>query len=173
MASSGLVERLLVALLSPGSIEAEVGKLQAALFSAHGYVSAAALPPLIPVAFLPPGDRSMPLESLGKRIPSPYIIEGSGLEWGDGSLFLSLDTGGIWEGIRAEIAEAGALFVPHEGFCLGCWEAGAADRAAVKPEVPPLRFSSCTLALISLKVAAGAEWWREVHTEILKKRPLR
>jgi hypothetical protein len=36
-------ERILLALRAPGSIEAEVGKVQQALFQEHGFVSAIAL----------------------------------------------------------------------------------------------------------------------------------
>ena len=43
----------LVALIPPGSVEAEMGRVQAALFAEHGLASAQALPALIPVAFTP------------------------------------------------------------------------------------------------------------------------
>ncbi len=66
------------------------------------------------------------------------------------------------------------LFPTAEGFSLGCWEATGEKAIGDLPELPPLSFSSCSLALIEISVRSGAgQWWREVYTEVLSKRPLR
>jgi hypothetical protein len=40
-------------------------------------------------------------------------------------------------------------------------------------EVPDLRFSSCSLTLISMRIADAAQWWRDLRIEVVGKRPLR
>src|SRR5690349_9304533 len=42
----------LVAIIAPGSVEADIGRVQEAILEVHGFLSAAALPPMVPVAFL-------------------------------------------------------------------------------------------------------------------------
>jgi hypothetical protein len=168
----------LLALFAPGSVEAEVGAVQQGLFSSYGLASACAISPLIPVVFLAP-DAGIPIESIGKAAPSPYMFASKGLQWEGGTLYLSLDTAGVWDALRKEILEAGlaaeeSLFPPHEGFCLGSWEASEIDRRNIDVAAPLLRFSSCALAILSLSVSTERPaWWREVHTEVTERRPLR
>ncbi len=64
----------LLALLAPGSIEAEVVALQQAVFAEHGFVSAIALPPLVPVRFLP-ADASLQLPQVpGREVTAGFVV---------------------------------------------------------------------------------------------------
>ena len=172
---------LLIALMAPGSVEAEVGKAQNAIFASHGFVSAVALPPLIPIGFVPDGKGQEFIAGMRKPVHSPYVFETTALAWESGGLYLSVESGGVWDGLRRELEEKAGdasqrgplLFQPSEGFCLGCWEVAEEQRAGIRVEVPNLRFSSCDLAFVSITVSGDAEWWRDVGMEVLAKRPLR
>ncbi len=172
--------RLLVALLAPGSVEAEVGKAQNAIFSSYGFVSAVALPPLIPIGFVPDGKGRELIAGMRKPVHSPYVFKTTALAWEGGCLYLCVESDGVWAGLRREVTEAlggqaelaPRLFAPAEGFCLGCWEAAEEQRAGIRVDVPSLRFSSCALALVSITVGVG-QWWRDVRMEIVGKKPLR
>ena len=171
---------LLLALLAPGSIEAEVGRLQGRIFSQYGLASALALPPLIPVAFLPAdfAVRGL-LDALNRSVRSPYRIDTGLAVWEAGALFLSVDSGGLWSGLRegAHALGVGACdgpFPVFEGFFLGCGDATAAQREAIRPAQPSLGFTSSALALIGIGTPKGTlEWWREVYCETLEQKPLR
>jgi hypothetical protein len=188
-----LNEHVLLAVIPPGSIEREVSALQNALFSARGCLSAAALPPLVPVAFLKDGaslrlaDFSGAAADGGMRHGLPLRTTGWARK--DGWLFLSLEPNGAWEArVRAiEEALAPAIlhdapageqaagpFPLHQGFFMGCSPAEGGGGAESVLQAPLLSFSSCSLALIRLRVSAGeGGWWREVYTEIVEKKPLR
>jgi len=99
-------EHHLVALVAPGSVEAEVGRLQASLFAAHGLVSAQALPPLIPVSFIIPGapTRGLLVE-LNHCISAPWRIRVTGTQWVEGSLYLGVDSAGTWAALRTRARE--------------------------------------------------------------------
>jgi hypothetical protein len=177
--ASGLSRRLLAALVPPGSIEAEVGILQSAIFSAHGFISAIALPPIIPIGFLPGRSGSSFMQNLPKTSPSPdfRVMDYS---WEGGGLYLRLVSSGLWTALRLRLEEAPgaarvhAPFTAAEGFCLGCWEAPAERRPDIPPVLPALHFTSCSLALVLLRARFdSAEWWREIHMEIAAKKPLR
>jgi hypothetical protein len=171
---------LLLALTAPGSIEADIGRLQSRIFSEHGLASAAALAPLIPVCFLPI-DASLRglLLAVDRSIASPYRVETGRAAWEAGALYLCVDTGGLWEGLRAGARSvcapaSGSLFPVFEGFFLGCVEATDELRQTIRPSQPQLGFTSATLALIRIVTHGGTEeWWREVCTEIVEERPLR
>jgi hypothetical protein len=171
---------LLVALIVPGSVEAELGRVQAGVFSEHGLVSAAALPPLIPIAFVP--GFSTPdglLAALNRSVRAPWRITVGHAAWMQGSLYVSVDSGGMWDTLRGQtLALCGtapdAPFVPAEGFFLGCGDASPAEREAIHPAVPPLAFSSADAAILRLDLpSAGMAWWREVYWEFLEQKPLR
>ncbi len=171
-------ERLLLAVLPPGSSEREVSILQSALFSTRGCLSAAAIPPLIPVAFLPSGVR-VSTAQMARGAAGRFHAAG----WSrvGGWLYLSVESGGAWERLSAAAGETGGaaspdgpctpLFPAHPGFFMGCGEAGGRG-AEEGLTAPTLSFSSSTLALIRLRTASG-EWWREVSTEIVEKTRLR
>jgi hypothetical protein len=172
--------RGLLALIAPGSVEAEVGRLQARIFSEHGLASAVALAPLIPISFLPV-DATLRglLAAVDRSAASPYRIETGPVAWEAGALFLSVETGGLWKGLRAGVGVSGIAaaegpFPVFEGFFLGCGDATEAQRETIRPSQPPLGFTSSTLALIAVETPRGSrEWWREVYCETLEQKPLR
>jgi len=174
----------LLALLAPGSVEAEVGRVQQAIFAGHGLVSSIALPPLVPIAFLADGKPGCGLlAQLNAAAAAPYRIVLAGLAWQNGWLFLGVDTGGVWGSLRAAAlsaqaaggaAEPPGLFSAFEGFFLGCIEAESGQRQLIRPRVPEVRFTSSVLALMRIDAAGpGGAWWREVSTEVLEELPLR
>ncbi len=172
-----LATRLLLAVFAPGSVEGEVCRVQDSLFARYGLVSSIALTPLIPVLFLPSSSRAVPLDSLARGLPGDCHFVVTGLRWVSGGLYLGVDTGGAWQALREQATrDCGPaeppFFTEAEGFCLGCWEAPPGGQAAITAEVPALRFSSCTLALVSVTARKG-EWWREVYLETLQETPLR
>ncbi|HET6487545.1 MAG TPA: hypothetical protein VFH83_14055, partial [Spirochaetia bacterium] len=97
----------LVALSTPGSIEAAVAAAQARLFAEHGLSSSQALPPWIPVCFLPPGQAVTGLLArVSRSAPASLAFRTTTVRWEGGWLYLMLDTGGAWQAARAE-AELG------------------------------------------------------------------
>jgi hypothetical protein len=179
-------ESLLLALLAPGSIEAAVCREQDAIFGEHGLVSAIALPPLVPIAFLGRGlqergeGQELPRGLLGRverTVRAPYRFTVAGTAWEAGALFLVLDSGGVWRALREACApEAGGadLFPVSEGFFLGCVEATDAQRESIHVKANGASFSSVSLALVSiLTPEAGADWWREVSYTVEEEKPLR
>ncbi len=101
----------LVALIPPGSVEAEMGRVQAALFAEHGLSSAQALPALIPVAFTPEPPARGFLAALERSVRAGWSARAAGHAWVEGWLFLSVQTGGLWaafEGARARRGRRGA-----------------------------------------------------------------
>ncbi|MGO9310626.1 MAG: hypothetical protein ACLQDL_16590 [Spirochaetia bacterium] len=171
----------LAALIAPGSIESEVGKLQAALFSAHGLASAQALPPLIPIAFLDDAARVTRalLAELNGSIRQGWRIRLTGPLWVEGHLYAGVDSGGAWGSLRARAlelcgAEKARLFPAAEGFYLGCADAAPEEKSLIRPTVPEASFSSSTIALLSVHADfEGSTWWRDVHWEVVEERPLR
>jgi hypothetical protein len=169
----------LCALIPPGSVEAEVTRIQEAIFSAHGLTSAVALPPLIAVAFLPGVARARGLlAELDGSVSAPWRITSTGTAWSGGSLSLGIDSGGMWDILRARAqalggGEAIGPFPTVEGFFLGCAEASAAQREAIRPPVPTLSFTSSSLALVRLETAGSGPWWGDLYWETIEERPLR
>ena len=166
----------LLALFAPGSIEAEVGALQQAVFASHGFVSAIALPPLVPVRFVSADPPARLPQVPGRDVPAGFAVRVTGPAWSDDHLFLGLDTGGAWPALRGDgrWADGPALFPCFEGFFLGCAEAAADARGAIV--VPPMarRFTSTDVALVTILVPdEGADWWRDVRWSIDERRPLR
>lgn len=177
----------LLAMLAPGSIEASVARLQQAVFSQGGSVSAIALPPLVPIRFLEAGGSGRLPERPGQAAPSRWRASGTGLRKHQGSLFLGLDTGGAWSAVRSDdrYREGEALFPAFEGFFLGCLEEQAGEdrgcheegKRPAAPElntvIPAVAFSSADIAILRLEVAQSPPWWQEVAWEIEDRRPLR
>lgn len=170
----------LVAVLPPGSVEAEVGKVQQGILAEHGLVSAAALPPLIPVASLPPGEQPGDLlRSLNASVSAPWRIRlRGGTAWHGGFLFLAVDSGGLWQALRdgspSGSAETDVLLPAFEGFFLGCGEADSRLRALIHPTVPETGFTSSRLARMIIETSGPRNaWWREVSWEIVDEIPLR
>jgi hypothetical protein len=165
----------LLALLAPGSIEAEVGALQQVVFAALGSVSSIALPPLVPVRFLPLDASPRLPQSPGRDVPAGFAVRVTGPVRSGGHLFLGIDTGGAWPALRADDrwSDGPPLFPCFEGFILGCVESEPGSGEAV--HLPPVdrRFSSMDIALMSITVPEVGDWWEEVHWQIDDRRPLR
>lgn len=169
---------VLIALFAPGSVEAELGRVQQSIFAGHGLVSSIALAPLLPVACLngPEAPRGI-LDELNRNVASPYRIKGKGLAWHEGSLYCAVDSGGVWASLREAVhvaaqEEMACLFPVFEGFFLGCAEASDSQRSLIRPSLPPIGFTSSVLAVLSID-APGDPWWREVSMEVIEERPLR
>jgi hypothetical protein len=171
---------LLCALFAPGSIEAEVGKVQAAVFSTHGMASALALPPLIPIAFMDAArvDRAL-LQEMNRSIAPGWRMRLTRAEWIGGHLFARVDSGAAWGALRARAlercgSEEGSPFPAAEGFYLGCSEAPIGARAEINPAIPGVSFGSATIVLMKIHAAFDAAgWWRELSWETVEERPLR
>jgi hypothetical protein len=171
---------LLAALIAPGSVEAAVGKVQAALFSEHGLASAVALPPLIPVAFLDAASNGRGLlEELNASAAAGWRMRLSGTAWVDGHLYAGVQSHGAWASVRARALqlcgpETGCLFPAAEGFYLGCGDCPSGLRPQIEPVVPEMSFSSCTIALMGVRTDSMlSEWWRDVSWEVRHERPFR
>jgi len=170
----------LCAIVAPGSVEAEVGRVQAALFSDHGLVSAQAVPPMVPVAFLDPGriPRGL-LSRLDQRVQAGWSACLAETAWVEGHLYARVESSGTWSALRAGAMEecglpGAGLFPAAEGFYLGCADAPADGRASIRPRVEPRRFRTAQLALVALQtLAPGPAWWNELYWEITEERPLR
>lgn len=170
----------MVALAAPGSVEAALGRVQAEIFSRYGLASAQALPPLIPVAFLPleAPTRGL-LGSLNESVRAPWSIRTTGCEWAEDYLYVGIESGGAWSALRARTletsgAEPSGLFPIREGFFMGCGDAAPAQRDVIRPAVPPAVFSSSELVLLRIESPPGqGAWWRELYWEIVEQQPLR
>jgi len=170
----------IVALAAPGSVEAAIGKLQAEIFSRWGLASAQAVPPLIPVAFLPLNAPTRGLlGSLNDSVRAPWNIRTTGCQWAEGYLYVGIASGGAWSALRARTlercgAEPSGLFPIREGFFMGCGDATPAQRDAIRPAAPPVSFSSSDIVLLRIEMPPGqGAWWRELYWEIIEQRPLR
>ncbi len=174
-AEAPLRAHLLLAILAPGSVEAEVGRVQQRIFADHGLVSSIALQPLVPVAFLADqAPRPGLLARLNASVAAPYRIAFAGLCWHEGWLYLALESGGLWSRLRAAAPEeTPGLFPAFEGFFLGAAEAGKGQREQIRPPLPNLGFTSSSLAMIRVKAADAPAWWRSVSTEVMEEIPLR
>jgi hypothetical protein len=170
----------MVALAAPGSVEAALGKLQAGIFSEQGLVSAQALPPFIPVAFLPveAPTRGL-LGSLNECVRAPWSMRTTVIQWAENFLYVGIDSGGMWAVLRARTvemcgAEPAPLFPAREGFFMGCGDATETQKELIRPAVPSAAFSSSDLMLVSIESPHGqGSWWRELYWEIVEHRPLR
>ncbi len=166
----------LLALFAPGSIEAEVGALQQAVFARHGWVSAIALPPLVPVRFVPVEAPARMPQVPGREVSAGFAVRTTGPAWNGGRLFLGLDTGGAWRALRGDErwSDGPALVPCFEGFFLGCEEAAPEARDSVVPPAMDRRFSSVDIALMTIVVPGeGTPWWSDVRWSIDERRPLR
>lgn len=169
---------LLCALVPPGSVEAEMSRLQDTLFSAYGFASSPAVPPLIPVAFLPPqAPVAGFLLEMNRSVPAGWRMAVQDGVWIEGHLFAGVRSSGAWQALRACAEARGAVvegpFPAFEGFYLGCGEAEPESRAAVRLELPALSFSSAALVIMRIDSAAPPRWWRELHWEIIEQRQFR
>ncbi len=176
------MEVLTVCLLLPGNIERAMVDVQRGLFARTALASVMALPPLVPLAFLPPetaGDRfRAALEGLNSR----FTITGSGYVVKSGALFLDA----VWDDAGLDVRRrlAGRLgepaaapsgcppaqtrqpypFPPYPGILLG---AGLPIDLRPPVEPPRVRFSSFWYALIRIASTAAAErWWENCYWQV-------
>lgn len=171
----------LAALTPPGSIGAEVSLIQDRLFADFGCVSPLALPPIVPLGFLEDVPSGRVWDGAGRGLAGRLRIRPMQAAWSGGHLWIALDTGGIWSALQSGLAAAGPApdgpdLPAFEGFWLGCREiAGDPDAAgrALRAAVPGPAFTSCSLAVLSMECASGGNWWREVHWEVVREKPLR
>jgi hypothetical protein len=166
----------LVAIIAPGSVEAGIGKVQAAIFEEHGFLSAVALPPMIPVTFLPQGTAATQLlHDLERGVRAPWRMRTAGIAWEQDALYFRVSSDGMWQSLRERApAQPSPLFPVAEGFYSGCIEAEPSQRPLIKPSVPELSFSSAALAVLRISSPRGLDgWWREVTWEYEEQRPLR
>jgi hypothetical protein len=166
----------LLALLAPGSIEAEVGALQQAVFAEHGFVSAIALPPIVPVRFVPADAAARLPQVPGREVSAGFAVRTTGPAWSGGHLFLGLDTGGAWQALRKDErwSDGPALVPCFEGFFIGCAEASPEARDSIVTPAMDRRFSSIDIALMTMLVPdEGTAWWSDVRWQIEERRPLR
>ncbi|HSV93699.1 MAG TPA: hypothetical protein VLH81_11510 [Desulfobacterales bacterium] len=166
----------LLALLAPGSIEAEIGALQQAVFAEHGFVSAIALPPLVPVRFLPVDVPPRLPQVPGREVAARFAVRVAQPAWSGDHLFLGIETDGAWVALRGDErwSDGPVLFPCFEGFFLGCAEAMPELRGSIV--VPPMerRFTSPDITVMTIVVPdEGADWWRDVSWQIDDRRPLR
>jgi len=174
------VSSRLVAIIAPGSVEALIGRLLAGIFADHGHLSAAALPPLIPVAFLADaGPAAGLLRSLERAARAPWRVRTAGVAWDGGVLYIAVNSGGLWATLRRDAETAASmdpapLFPVFEGFHAGCREASPEQRPLIQPVVPDLSFTSGWLAVVAIRSPRGRDaWWRDVRWEFEEQRPLR
>jgi hypothetical protein len=170
----------LVALIPPGSVQAEIGRLQQEIFRRCGLASSLAFPPLIPVRFIGPcGSERALLEQLDAAASAPWRMVTGKLSRVEGHLYLGVDSKGTWAVLADRARERcgeqpDALFPVAEGFFLGCREASPGTRDDAGAEAPAVSFSSCAIAVLGIEAPRGrAQWWRELYWEVLEQRPLR
>jgi len=155
-----------------------MSRVQDALFSAHGLVSAPAVPPLIPVAFL---ESAAPaagfLQAMNLSVRAGWRMAVRESTWIHGHLFARVQSAGTWQALRdcaqGRCALREGLFPAFEGFYLGCEEAAPETRAAIRPDLPALSFSSAALVIMRIESAPPPGWWQDLHWEIVEQRSLR
>lgn len=172
--------RILAALTPPGSIGAEIARMQDALFAAFGCASCLALPPLVPLGFLDSVPSGRVWDGAGRRLPARLRLRPTEAVWRAGHLWMALDTEGAWAALRGELSAGPAGDGPDlpafEGFWLGGCEISGdpeGSRRAAGMAAPGPAITSCSLAVLSVHCAPGAAWWREVYWEVVREKPLR
>ncbi len=170
----------LAALIPPGSVEAEVNSVQEEILRARGLASAHALPPLVPIAFTAAQERPRALlRELDRIVCAPWRMTLKAAAWIEGYLYLGIDSAGAWHALRGHVPVASPqrpeeLFPPAEGFFLGCGDAAADEREAIRVPASGTSFSSCAVALVRIETRGSPEaWWRELYWEIIDQVPLR
>ena len=158
----------ILAICPPGSMERVLNDLRATLFERWGCVSALALPPLIPLAFL--ADRIDPLEFSLRFMPAlgAARFELEGFARAGGYHYLAVGgegSGALLDAVRAAVPRSGEH--PEELFPLadGVLLAGpdlAEERIGEAVTLPAeRRFGSYALKLYRVSVRARAECWWE------------
>ncbi len=171
-------EHLLAAIIPPSNISRQIDLIRERLFSGYCLVSAAALPPFIPLLFLPPGRYTLQEAQLKEKISKAFPITTGHYRECQGNLFLAVDSNGGYDCLKQELnnyllagAEERAEEVPFpctEGFFLAAPERLAGFSKVIKNlRTPgPLHFSSYSLALLKIESYSNpGEWWQNSRWE--------
>lgn len=96
-------EHLLAAIIPPSNISRQIDLIRERLFSGYCLVSAAALPPFIPLLFLPPGRYTLHGVQLKEKISTAYPITAGHYRECQGNLFLAVDSNGGYDCLKQEL----------------------------------------------------------------------
>jgi len=96
-------EHLLAAIIPPSNISRQIDLIRERLFSDYCLVSAAALPPVIPLLFLPPGRYSLQGGQLKEKIGKAFPITTGHYREYKGNLFLAVDSNGGYDCLKMEL----------------------------------------------------------------------
>jgi len=181
-------EHLLAAILPPSNISRQIDLIREQLFSDYCLVSAAALPPLIPLLFLPPGRYTLQEVQLKEKIGKAFSITAGHYRECQGNLFLAVDSNGGYDCLKQELKNyllagavemAGAQEAPFpctEGFFLAAPErltdfSKVIKKVIKKLGIPgPLHFSSYYLAVLKLESYSNpGKWWQNISWEETNK----
>ncbi len=179
-------EHLLAAIIPPSNISRQIDLIRERLFSDYCLVSAAALPPLIPLLFLPPGRYTLQEVQLKEKIGRAFSITTGHYREYQGNLFLTVDSNGGYDSLKQElknyflplpgsVKKAGSPGLPFpctEGFFLTAPERLADFGKVIKKVIKnlripgPVHFSSYSLAILKLEsFSHPGEWWQNSRWE--------
>ncbi|MBA7681432.1 hypothetical protein ES703_89770 [subsurface metagenome] len=182
----------LCALFPPGSVEKEIAQVQEKLFKSWGLVSALALPPLIPLFFLPP-DLPIPDRVKLKAAADPaFYCSTQNLVTLEGHLFWEVLSSGRLKALKSSIKqlfprfnqrEAPRLFPEFEGFFLSSpeIEQGFKEVITCIGSLPVIRFPAAALSVLTVdnlcsdrhRRLPGSGWWESIQWEEIIAVPLK
>ncbi|MBA7483335.1 MAG: hypothetical protein GH155_02785 [Spirochaeta sp.] len=96
-------EHLLAAIIPPSNISRQIDLIRERLFSDYCLVSAAALPPVIPLLFLPPGRYTLQEVQLKEKIRKAFPITTGHYREYQGNLFLAVESSGGYDYLKQEL----------------------------------------------------------------------
>lgn len=132
-------EHLLAAILPPSNISRQIDLIRERLFSDYCLASAAALPPIIPLLFLPPGRYTLHGVQLKEKIGKAFPITAGHYREYQGNLFLAVDSNGGYDLLIHELKNyllAGVAGKAATGEMAGAVERAATREMAKAQEVP-------------------------------------
>ncbi len=140
-------KHLLAAIIPPSNISRQIDLIRERLFSDYCLVSAAALPPLIPLLFLPPGRYTLQGVQLKEKIGKAFPITAGLYREYQGNLFLAVDSDGGYDSLKMELKTyllAGAQERTGTGERVGAQERADAVEKATTGEKAGTRQSTGT-----------------------------
>lgn len=132
-------EHLLAAIIPPSNISRQIDLIRERLFSGYCLVSAAALPPFIPLLFLPPGRYTLQGVQLKEKISTAYPITAGHYRECQGNLFLAVDSNGGYDCLKQELKNYLLADVVERAGTVGkagAQEMAGAQESAGAEEVP-------------------------------------
>jgi len=129
-------EHLLAAIIPPSNISRQIDLIRERLFSDYCLVSAAALPPFIPLLFLPPGRYTLQGVQLKEKIGKAFPISTGHYREYRGNLFLAVDSNGGYDCLKQELknyllsateVRIGAVQMAAAGETIGTQESTGAE----------------------------------------------